>query len=558
MALGANSIIDVRSGGSDTANGGSFNTGYSGSLTFPSDGAATVANTSSPVFSSASYNFVSGDVGAWLYIKSGSGWIPGWYQIASVSSNKATLTAGVGTAVLFFEGAPTGWNTVAGCATTASPTTATWSIDYSQQQAAQFAPTTYSSPSSSASAIMNWSGATKAMVGNGVVIPTGVTGATAGYYQIISAVAGTSISFDRNWNTTTVTTGGAAIGIGGALASYGMAASIATVGGMLVAVKYNASVYQATTASTNVSGGCVSGVAGVIYFGWNTQRWVGNNDTSLPTFQIGSGVATATLFGNASIYAVWNMILDGNSQTTSIGVRTKGIANNVLFKNFTAGGFLDNGSSITIPSLCQFCQFTGCSLVVPCQAAIADTCEGYSNTITPFTVGFAKDCLAYGNTGSTVDGFLNCTHMANCDGWDNGRDGSHYTTNSILYTANNCIMEDNVGNGFNVTITASTLFLQTCATYAGANSQVRSATSGFYIQDVNPQSQTSGSYFTNAAGGVFQLNATGGQGATLKAIGYPATFPAGLTNNYADVGAAQSQNTGGTSSILVPIQMDAP
>src|SRR6185436_18701473 len=94
---------------------------------------------------SASYNFVAGDVGAWVFIASGTNWTPGWYKIASVAANAATLNAAVGTAVIALHGTITaaacqlGPSTAAGCASTGSPTGATWSIDYSQQAAAQFA-----------------------------------------------------------------------------------------------------------------------------------------------------------------------------------------------------------------------------------------------------------------------------------------------------------------------------------------------------------------------------------------------------------------------------------
>jgi hypothetical protein len=96
---------------------------------FPTDGAATLATSSAPVFTSASYTFVAGDVGAFIYIKSGTNWTAGWYPIASVSGGAATLTASIGAAVLDTN---KGLNTAAGCATTASPTAATWGIDYSQ------------------------------------------------------------------------------------------------------------------------------------------------------------------------------------------------------------------------------------------------------------------------------------------------------------------------------------------------------------------------------------------------------------------------------------------
>src|SRR5258708_6538172 len=130
MAWAATAVGDVRpTAGSDTA-GGFFDPNLA---TGVADLAATSATTVSPVVTSATYTFVAGDVGAWLYIKSGSNWTPGWYPIASVSAGAATLTAGVGTAILSNFTA----NTAAGCATTGSPTSGTGSIDYSQQNAAQ-------------------------------------------------------------------------------------------------------------------------------------------------------------------------------------------------------------------------------------------------------------------------------------------------------------------------------------------------------------------------------------------------------------------------------------
>src|SRR5437764_1651098 len=73
MAFTSSTYWDVRSTASST-NAGGFDTGVSG---FPTDGAATSANTSAPVFTSASYTFVAGDVGAQVYIASGTNWIAG-------------------------------------------------------------------------------------------------------------------------------------------------------------------------------------------------------------------------------------------------------------------------------------------------------------------------------------------------------------------------------------------------------------------------------------------------------------------------------------------------
>ena len=98
MALSANLIWEVESGASDTLNGGGFDPSLTAGMF--TDGAATSATGAAPVFSSVSYNFVTGDAGAWVYIASGSNWTPGWYKISSVGANAATLNATIGQAAL--------------------------------------------------------------------------------------------------------------------------------------------------------------------------------------------------------------------------------------------------------------------------------------------------------------------------------------------------------------------------------------------------------------------------------------------------------------------------
>ena len=75
MALSGYLIWEIRPGSGSDNNGGGFDPSQTaGMLT---DGAATSATGTAPVFTSASYNFVGGDVGAWVYIASGTNWIPG-------------------------------------------------------------------------------------------------------------------------------------------------------------------------------------------------------------------------------------------------------------------------------------------------------------------------------------------------------------------------------------------------------------------------------------------------------------------------------------------------
>jgi hypothetical protein len=54
--------------------------------------------------------------------------------------------------------------------------------------------------------------------------------------------------------------------------------------------------------------------------------------------------------------------------------------------------------------------------------------------------------------------------------------------------------------------------------------------------------------FVDSASGNFVLNTTAGGGAAAKAVAFPSTLSDGLTTTYMDLGAYQSQCTGGASS----------
>ena len=125
--------------------------------------------------------------------------------------------------------------TVSGVATVASPTSGTWSVDYS----------TMGSPisltglsTSAANAIILTASATKAMIGNGLQI-TGGTNFTTGIYSITAVTAATSITVDRTCTTAAGASG--TCGIGAPFASPGIVASGIPAGASsVIFLKYNA------------------------------------------------------------------------------------------------------------------------------------------------------------------------------------------------------------------------------------------------------------------------------------------------------------------------------
>ena len=89
MAFDANTQWDVRTTGSDS-NGGGFVYGKGvKDVTAATDLAVDSSNNKK--VTSASHNFVSGDVGKFINVTAGTNWTPGWYQILSTASNAATL-----------------------------------------------------------------------------------------------------------------------------------------------------------------------------------------------------------------------------------------------------------------------------------------------------------------------------------------------------------------------------------------------------------------------------------------------------------------------------------
>ncbi len=206
MALATATIWEVRATATTgNVNGGGFNTA---NANFPTDLTTdtNTANTAAPIVSSATYTFAASDVSAWLYVKSGTNWTAGWYQIASVAGGKATLNAAVGAAI---QVSTTTFaynrNTVVGCATVGTPTAGTFGIDYSQQDTAQATATDYSSIGSSSTLTSVSGGFTRMMVGNIFHQTTTGTGAfgVVGWYEIVNFTDANTVTLDRTPNSGT-------------------------------------------------------------------------------------------------------------------------------------------------------------------------------------------------------------------------------------------------------------------------------------------------------------------------------------------------------------------
>lgn len=312
MALAAASIFEINSAATaSNVNGGGFNPENANMMSDLTTDPNT-ANTSAPVCSSATYNFAAGDVGHWLFIKSGTSWTPGWYQIASVADNKATLSAAVGAAVQDIYRKMT-LNTVAGCATVGTPTGGVFTIDYSQGTAAILNITDAASLDTTAVLTSATGGFTKAMIGNVLHITAG-SNATVGWYEIVNHTTGNTITIDRDCTAGATNMTGATVYTGGALSLGSSDDAVFELGTSSTTFATRMFIKGSTTYTIN--GGISISKAGaqqypVEYEGYATKRGDRPTGSTRPIFDCG-----AAAFTNSATKTRWrNIIFTGTGST---------------------------------------------------------------------------------------------------------------------------------------------------------------------------------------------------------------------------------------------------
>lgn len=540
MALVGTMVAEVRVGGSDTNNGGFFDFAIGNKST---NLAATSANTTAPVVTSASYNFVAADVGAWIYVAGGTNWIKGLYQIVSVASNAATLNATAGQYYLADTNGPYALGTVDGCATVASPTSGTWSVDYTQQDSAQktYTDLVQASTTTLTSAANPFS---VNQIGNTISI-TGGTGTWTTQRVYITNVSGTTATVDKTLGGSGGTAGTG--GLGGAFATPGKVAGL-IVSGMDVFIKYSATTYDITTASTNVAGGSLALSTGgsttnwSIWSGYDSFRYLGNSDTNRPTIKITGAISSVTVINATQQYQIFsNLIIDCNSKSTTIGVYMNTSNMHTIsckVMNCTSYGILAGSSTNRVFG----CTATGCSGNGAFYiAGVAAFCEAYNNTVHGFSAGATGavfvNCNAYSNSGASTDGFNdgngNTVYTAiNCTAYGNGRAdfAAGQGGGSVGHSFINCVSEGSGTVGWRTGSANDGCLLFNCAGYHPSGTNYTTTD----IRLLSSFVAGSSSFFTNAGSADFRLT-----NSSLKNSSWPSTFrQTGLTN-YLDRGYLQ-------------------
>lgn len=530
MALSAGAIGDVRNGGSAT-HAAFFNPSNNN---FATDLIAASATGNSPVVSSASYSFVAGDVGHFLFVKSGTNWNPGWYPILSVSGGLATIDASIGAAIRYATQlvAP-GPNTVAGVATVASPTGGTWGIDYSQQTSPRIAYTDMVIGGTTTQFTSAANPVAKNLVGNHIQVVSG-TGFTVGVFEVVST-SGTTATCDRSLGTAASTGGnsnlGGAFGHPGSWSQY-------RVDGMIGFIKYSATTYDITSSTAAINGGRVVYGAQNKLIGWDTVRSVTNRDANRPTIK--STVASITMVSNVDGFArkvtLRNLILDGNSQTSNNGLSCSDTvaAYNVCVKRCPGNGF----TSLRDGWKCEADQ-CGTGFLTPIFVRF---CTSRRNTSHGFNASGAscslEHCIAAGNGGNGFTTALFYGSFSHCTSYGNtgaGFLGAGDDRGSYWYR---CVAYGNGTYGWDTYSTQGNSWLIQCAGGANTTANVRDASvtlEDFVTLTADP--------FVNAAGGDFSLNNVAGGGAALRWISQG--FPGISTTHIGDLGAVQHQETAG-------------
>jgi len=363
------------------ANGSNSNSGmFDPNATLTTTLVTSNGNSVNPSVTASNYTFISSDIGNYLYIKSGTNWNPGWYKITAVNAGAATVDATIGN--VFQPNHRI--SIVQGVSTTASASSGSWTIDYSQIATAI---RTYTDLAIVTNASYVQSAAfpfTVNMIGNSIKVSGGVN-FTIGLY-IITNVVGTTAYLDKNVGTLGATGGTGSQG--GALLNWdGFSVPTATFGtNLYVYVKGSSGIFNwsGVPAITN----CVPTA-----IGYSNVR----GDYGKPNIKLS---ASSTAFNSAAYIYLSNMVIDGQNNTGTVGV-TNGnfqVYNYVVncdFKNIALATSFNSGIEL------YRCSFDGCLNVA----------TGYSRSVRNCVIKNSSGTFNYCDSGS---GNVFINHTGNC------------------------------------------------------------------------------------------------------------------------------------------------
>lgn len=420
--------------------------------------------------------------------------------------------------------------------------------------------------SAGAGNVILYAAASSDMVGNGIQI-TGGTNFVAGLYEITAVSAGVSITVTGAAANACTGVGASGSGnIGGAFATPEGAAAFA-IAGNTIYIKSGTYSRTAAGATMTCDG---SNTAFIRFVGYDTNRNIHCTDSSRPLFTTPTGTSAngITLFaGNGVTYVMFRNINFSHQATVR-------------------GNVWSNATAQTTPINYSHCKFDGFVSYIASTGATANAHNNMTFWFCEFA-NFSASCHPQGLALSTV---AYCCYIHDGVSWvDNNQSSggilaqnctfdtlSSYailitraTTsqpsinayNNIFYNctsggirlAGNAGIMPNSSNGFAL---FNNIFYSSAYGVSCSNTQVINwsicAKNAFgngtsmllNTSDTGEDLITlTADPFVDAPNGDFRLNNATGGGASLRQVGWPTSYPGGLTTQKADVGPVQNPPT---------------
>jgi hypothetical protein len=570
MAISNTSQYEVETGGNDT-NGGGFSTLNVIATDLSATGSS--GNTSTPTLHSATISFVSADIGAYIFIKSGTNWVPGWYKITSISGSDAVVDAAVGHVTLYASVAST-LNTAVGCATVASPTSGSWSLDYSQKGSKNTTGNNISTTDAGTNTTTVTSATasfTKALLGNHIYLSGGSGSITGSWFEVTGYTNSTTITVDRSVTAGAQT--GATMNIGGAMLTIlattdrAWKTSATFIADTVVWVQNGAYSGATITTSGYLNSGGSPGSYQSRLVGYNVYR--GDNPTAqsgnCPSYAT-TGAAANGWLNSLNGLSIWNFTFDGTGTTgASVGVTNTGAIESVI--NVKVSNYSSTGFSLSQGHFLEAYKNAG--------GGISATQCTYSYSHKNTTYGFATgnqtnisfmNCISANNTTVGFSLGYHCGAI-NCIAFANGSDGIS-ASNLESTTVLNNIVAANGGWGINMGGGLTPYTRSLMVDYNAYHNNVSGTITGGVPQGVHDVVITGGgantpftaSEATNKTeppvSNDYTLNNSNPGGAQCRAAGIAGVQPGILSAaSYRDLGPFQHQDTGGGGTTITTTQI---
>lgn len=474
----------------------------------------SIGTSNSVIVASNSYSFLSSDIGHWLYVRTGTRWYPGWYQITGLAGTSAIVNADLQTSVKLsiLSGSavtvPFGPSTIIGIGSSDSLTSGTWTIDYTQSATAKTSGIDLIVSATNTRVFSPSYIFQNSDIGNSIRIYS-PSGWTNGLYYI-TGIAGTMANLSASPGTANTTNGYWTLGGATNHPNY------------VIQGVQDGGIWLRAGTFTSSTGYMLA--ARSFLWGYNSYRGDAPKGDDRPLITTSAPNTTLVSGSGANIMNSFAYIRASGTGFTNVNGFSNGNSRNQM----------------------MFCKATGCNIgfslsnaglyleAVNCSTGINGGASYGSvaiNCTTGFNYGLASNCSFNIAVGCTTGFATADTTLHNCVA-HNCRTG--FITNNLGNYYISCIASTCSTFGFNINGLWNHRYI-TCASFASTNS-----TSNGYV-DWDPVITLTESPFVNPDNYDFKLNDLPGGGALLKSragLGQLVNLP--LSQAFDDINVIQS------------------